>query len=1130
MIARRKSRNQRIAISHLFTILASLLGALAGHTSAFAEVISAQDEVNTQVDSVGDRFDISGGQLSSDGDNLFQSFEQFDLSAEQRANFIVPSQVNNIFGRIVSGQASIINGQIQTSGGNQPGLYLINPAGILIGPDALLNLSGGFTATTATGIEFADGLFAASDRTHREDSDAKLNGNPTAFEFGSTQAGAVANLGRLEVSDQQVIALVGGTVLNVGTLSAPAGQVTLAAIEGEGLIRISQDAQALSFEIDVQELSDAGNITPATIGEMLTGSSFDQSDSDATTLVVNPDGTVQLGSEPQTIVETGGWAIASGALSTEGSSGGQISVIGDQVRLSGIDTVMVEEDLTEENSIEEDVQNNDLQVDGSQNDNSQDDNLESEDFLEGNLQEGIVDVVSIEATNGITLDNLLDNKLAFKRETNATFRANANNGAGQFEMPFEADLSAPSGTIDIYGAGITAGRIRTGEIILSASGDISVAAAVATGSSGLPTAESTQSDKDIRIVSSSGSVSILEALDTSGTEIGNDILIEAQTDISIGGVIDTSGGARSGNVTLSSSDGRIATAGIITATGNDATDESGQINLVSLGSIEVEFIDARGSSSAATNIIIDTQDSVVVTGVVPNSEASITTAGAENGSIQITYGSEDRSLYDFSIARQSNVENNSRSIRSGITYESIDLESITLTNRGIRNSTDELKIPQFATVETEEEETFSLLETSLGTEFSQYLQPTATGMQPAITSINKVQRTLEKVESTTGTAPALLYVYFVPDAAAEQPVSSSTERLVQPDDQLEVMLITQSGRPIRQRLWGITRSQVEAAGHILRRQINNPLSKRSQYLDPAQQLYSWIVQPIVQELEKQQIGSLGFVLDTGLRTLPLAALHSGDRYLIEDYSIGLLPTFSLTDFEYSSIGNRSFSQTNVLAMGASKFEQQPDLPAVDVELTLIADKLWQGESFINEAFVIENLAEQVQSKQYGVVHLATHAAFNSGDLENSYIQMWNERLSLADIDRLKLSDAEIDLIVLSACNTALGDAGSEYGFAGFAVKTGSQSALASLWPVSDEGTLGFMSQFYSQLRNAPVKAEALRAAQIKLLNGEVGIEDGYVYGPDASPITFLPSLEMSGRWDFSHPFYWSAFTMIGNPW
>ena len=425
-------------------------------------------------------------------------------------------------------------------------------------------------------------------------------------------------------------------------------------------------------------------------------------------------------------------------------------------------------------------------------------------------------------------------------------------------------------------------------------------------------------------------------------------------------------------------------------------------------------------------------------------------------------------------------------------------------------------------------DTFSKVEAGIGGNFRAYLG--LSEENESVETVGSVQKTLRAVDETTGVKPALIYAYFVPDAEAESAVVVGSDYSPQANDQLEVMLVTQEGIPVRKRQWGVTREQVEAASQAMREHVTKQFSTPHQYLAPAQQLYDWLIQPIGKELEYRHIESLGFVMDDGLRTTPIAALHDGDRYLVEDYSVGLLPSFSLTKFENAGIENIDFATSRVLAMGASEFEAQPSLPAVDAELSLITQQLWQGETFLNEDFVLENLQNQIKKQDYGIVHLATHASFESGNMENSYIQMWDDRLSLSDVKELGLDSSKVGLIILSACNTALGDRASEYGFAGFAVTAGSQSALASLWPVSDEGTLGFMSQFYTALKQSSVRADALRQAQLNLIRGDVGIDDGLVYGPQSERIADLPELAESGRWDFSHPFYWSAFTMIGNPW
>jgi CHAT domain-containing protein len=123
----------------------------------------------------------------------------------------------------------------------------------------------------------------------------------------------------------------------------------------------------------------------------------------------------------------------------------------------------------------------------------------------------------------------------------------------------------------------------------------------------------------------------------------------------------------------------------------------------------------------------------------------------------------------------------------------------------------------------------------------------------------------------------------------------------------------------------------------------------------------------------------------------------------------------------------------------------------------------------------------------------------------------------------------VDLLVLSACRTAVGDEQVELGFAGLAVQAGVKSALASLWYVNDEGTLGLMSEFYQHLKAAPIKAEALRQAQLAMLKGEVRLEGGQLFTSEGT-VPLPPELAKLGNRNFTHPFYWSAFTIIGNPW
>ena len=122
------------------------------------------------------------------------------------------------------------------------------------------------------------------------------------------------------------------------------------------------------------------------------------------------------------------------------------------------------------------------------------------------------------------------------------------------------------------------------------------------------------------------------------------------------------------------------------------------------------------------------------------------------------------------------------------------------------------------------------------------------------------------------------------------------------------------------------------------------------------------------------------------------------------------------------------------------------------------------------------------------------------------------------------------MLVLSACHTAIGDKDAELGFAGLAVLAGARSAMGSLWYVDDAGTLGLMTTFYEQLKEAPVKAEALRRAQLEMLRKNVRLEDGQLITSAGENIILPESMEHITGKDLSHPYYWAAFTMIGNPW
>ena len=338
---------------------------------------------------------------------------------------------------------------------------------------------------------------------------------------------------------------------------------------------------------------------------------------------------------------------------------------------------------------------------------------------------------------------------------------------------------------------------------------------------------------------------------------------------------------------------------------------------------------------------------------------------------------------------------------------------------------------------------------------------------------------------------------------------------------------------------GASRSRVEQAVGVLRQEISDPSRTSStRYLQPSRLLYNWLVRPIETALEENGIQNLVFVMETGLRSLPVAALNDGERFLIEKYSAGMMPSLALTDTQY-----RDIRQTQMLSMGASEFTDQNDLPTVPVELERLGN-IWKGESYLNQEFTIANLTRR--SGNFGIIHLATHADFLPGDVDNSYIALSNERIGLKQLRDFGWqgsdpdTDPSVELLTLSACKTAIGNEEAELGFAGLAVQSGVKTALASLWYVSDAATTGLMTQFYQILSDpekAPFKAEALREAQLTFAQGKISVEGTALRGiggstRGASNNLELPanSVELLSDRELSHPYYWAAFTLVGSPW
>jgi len=293
-----------------------------------------------------------------------------------------------------------------------------------------------------------------------------------------------------------------------------------------------------------------------------------------------------------------------------------------------------------------------------------------------------------------------------------------------------------------------------------------------------------------------------------------------------------------------------------------------------------------------------------------------------------------------------------------------------------------------------------------------------------------------------------------------------------------------------------TKAEVDYTYHQLLRNFN-PIVTNSGLL-PNQKFYNWLIAPAEQKLVNYDIKNLVFVLDGILRSLPIAALHDGQKYLVEKYNLAITPGLYLFNENH-----QSFKDRRILIGGLTETRfNLPALPNVQQEVNNIA-KISSTEIHLNQEFTSEKISKRIQSKHFEIVHLATHGQFSS-KAEETFLVTWDKKINIKGLDKILGQESldSIDLLILSACQTAAGDDRATLGLAGFAFKSGAKSTLATLFSIQDKSTALLISQFYKFLIEKNMsKAEALRQAQLSLLHSSN---------------------------EYQNPYFWAPFVLVGN--
>ena len=315
------------------------------------------------------------------------------------------------------------------------------------------------------------------------------------------------------------------------------------------------------------------------------------------------------------------------------------------------------------------------------------------------------------------------------------------------------------------------------------------------------------------------------------------------------------------------------------------------------------------------------------------------------------------------------------------------------------------------------------------------------------------------------------------------------------DDRIELLL--SNNKNIHRFVSKVSKTKIKELVTNFRQKLEKRRTR--DYLPYSKELYDLIIRPVMPTLKRQKVSTLITISGTGLQGVPFSALHDGEEFLIQKMAVAISPGLHLTDS--STTKNRS---TRILLSGLTESVQGfPALIHVKHELDNI-NKIHPGKLLIDQSFQSKTMKSALGKHRYNIAHIASHGKF-TGNVSESFLLTYDSQVRVSDLAEAiglgRFADEPLELLTLSACDTAAGDDRAMLGLAGITVKAGARSALATLWPINDRATSILMTSFYNELQNNNTsKANALRNAQLNML------------------------ADVRHR----HPGYWSPFILIGN--
>jgi len=1014
---------------------------------------------------------VEGGTVS--GGNLFHSFKQFNVPTSgvifgiDLSSYVVGSEIKNIINRVTGSDPSAILGKIESRAAfPNANLFLLNPNGIVFGQNARLDIGGSFAASTATGISFNNGSTLTTNLTS-----AFPEGEPRSFQFAVTQPAGILSQGNLAVGTGQSITLAGSSVVSTGSLEAPDGAVRVAAVQGNSEVILRSPDSIAGLQIDANAVPSSWQGTIAELpklAKLLTG---DATGIEASQVVVNPDGSLQLVSStlatglatvllPTGLFDTTGrFSIKAGdaAIKQISAGVGQIIASGNiallvpniqttrELFLTARDTITIRDTASAPAVIRAGgtiFMRGDRSID-----------ILALNFVANSI-ESVFGSISFTSNGTILLDGYFKIPDSPTRGIFATPLPDALPGTtvkllsaidfdlarGQVFFKLPASQSSIQTNIKQYRE-ILAVDSRT--------------AAVVTGSN-VPKADS----PDPKLTNTSESAPL--GSDTTKSQTGSDSGIKIAANGGISGVVtqtslstlnsmNLASSALPGNKSLSDVAGLLLEGGLILEA-RQALDQS----------IVQEISSYLGESAQPESPLADIVD-------LSLEQQQLYTKYAQ---LEERITVIDRKLVALSQVPEPNRNESQRS-------QVVDLtKQRDFTSKELQNFSSRPEVSKLARHVSE-------------------------------VRLAKLQNNLKSLNQ----GAVLLYPLIL-------------------DDRLELILVTPNGEPIRRTTY-VTRKQLDEQIRAFRNGLETVYDPAIDARIPGQKLYEWMIKPIEQDLINSKAKTILYAPYAQLRYVPLAALYDGDRWLIERFRINNITSASLQDFSTKSQVTNSIFAGAVTKSASFKIGDRsfnmPGLPFARREVENLAAMMPNSIKLLDNDFSPASTKSQLN--KHSLIHLATHAAFLPGKPKDSFILFGNgDRVTLEDVKKADWQMKNVDLFVLSACDTALGEVlgnGEEIlGFGYLMQQGGARASIASLWSVDDGGTQVLMDIFYSII-NKPgmTKAEALRQAQIALITG-----DFEALGPEGAQIrqNIKNRLPASVAEYLNHPYYWAPFIMIGN--